>query len=92
MRPVLHGDVTTAARALYPLKPQARRAALSRWLAEARAAHCHVLRFGRAHPQWGTGSLMSRAGRQQPVPEPALSDPHYLECLGLVLQGLREMT
>jgi len=33
----------------------------ARLLAEAHAAHHYMRRFGRPHPSWGNGSLMTRA-------------------------------
>lgn len=44
------------------LEPPALRLDLAeRLLAEAHAAHHYMRRFGRPHPRWGNGSLMTRA-------------------------------
>lgn len=56
MRRVLIGDVL----ALAVLMRQG--GAADAALAEAHAAHRYMRRFGRGHPIWGNGSLMSRCG------------------------------
>lgn len=88
MRPVLHGDVTAAARALMPLSEKARPAALRGMLARAGAADAFRKRFGRAHPDWGNGSLMAVALRGVRGPEPFLDTPDYCRCLALVFEEL----
>lgn len=90
MRCVLHGDLVAAARVLLALPPERRRAAMRLLLARARAADRYRLRHGRAHPRFGTGSLMAAASGWERLPEPALSDPDYLRCLIVVLSALLE--
>lgn len=58
MRRVLIGDVLALA-ALVAATPGADRVQA---VAEAHAAHRYMRRFGRPHPRWGNGSLMSRLG------------------------------
>jgi serine O-acetyltransferase len=58
MRRVLMGDVLALAAHLSG-DPQADS---GRYLAEVHAAHRYMRRFGRPHPHWGNGSLMSRLG------------------------------
>lgn len=88
MRPVLHGDLTNAARHLLALPASARPAACARLIAQADAADRYRKRFGRAHPHWGNGTLMA-AARRLPLPtEPPLHDTDYANCLILVLTAL----
>ena len=84
MRPVLMGDVVAAARVLMAVPPAARARLMAAMLAEAEAAEA----CGRAHPDWGNGSLMAVAMARARVAEPALSDPAYRDCLVAVLEAL----
>lgn len=88
MRPVLHGDVTAAARALYLLPEEERGSALARLMDEARWADAYRKRTGRAHPFWGDGSLMAAALRRPVAKEPVLSDADYCRCLIRVFEAL----
>ncbi|MGO4853159.1 DUF7742 family protein [Phaeovulum sp. W22_SRMD_FR3] len=88
MRQVMHGDVVAAARALLPLPVARRRAELDWLIARAEAADRFRKRLGRAHPDWGNGSLMGAAMRGPLPPEPHLSDPDYLDCLAEVIAAL----
>lgn len=88
MRPVLHGDVSNAARALLNVPRGARATLCARLIAEAEMADRFVRRTGRAHPFWGNGSLMS-AARQRPLSdEPGFDDLSYCQCFEIVLQAL----
>ena len=89
MRPVLHGDVSNAARALLAV-PLAQRADLCRRLiVGAECADLHVRRTGRVHKEWGNGSLMAAARTQALAPEPSFDDAAYCACFELVLGTLR---
>lgn len=88
MRRVLHGDAVTAARALLAVSPEARAGLLAEIFAEAEAADAYRKRTGRAHPVWGTGSLMSAALGRDCAPEPCLDDPDYAACLAQVFTAL----
>lgn len=88
MRAVMHGDVVAAARVLRALAPQDRPRAISRLIAEAEAGDRYRKRFGRAHPLFGTGALMSAAARHPRPPEPGLNDVDYLDCLHQVIVAL----
>ncbi|MCV2880990.1 hypothetical protein [Actibacterium sp. XHP0104] len=90
MRPVLHGDVVSAARALMGLPEAARRAAFQGMLVRASAADAYRKRFGKAHPEWGNGSLMAVALPGVKGPEPFLDAPDYCRCLSLVFDMLVE--
>ncbi|MEY8839126.1 hypothetical protein AB9K41_08875, partial [Cribrihabitans sp. XS_ASV171] len=64
MLPVLHGDVSAAARALLPVPPDQRRRLCRRMIGEADCARAHVRRTKRAHPLFGNGSLMAAARKR----------------------------
>lgn len=90
MRPVLHGDAVAAARRLLLLPEAARRPELDRMLARAEAADRYRKRFGRAHPQWGNGTLMGLAQHGGLPREPGLGRGAYCRCLALVYAALAE--
>lgn len=88
MRPILHGDVSSAARALLAVPEALRRGLCARMMREAEAAEAHMRRTGRAHPLWGNGSLMSAARKRVLADEPGFDDPDYCRCFEMVLRGL----
>lgn len=88
MRPVLHGDVSAAARALLAVPPTARLSLCTRMLAEAELAHQHVSAKGRLHPVHGNGSLMAVARNRRLADEPGFDDLQYCQCFEMVLQQL----
>ncbi|KUJ80757.1 hypothetical protein AVO45_06925 [Ruegeria marisrubri] len=88
MRPVLHGDVSSAARALLWAPPDEREGLCLRMIEEAEAADRHVIATGRVHPQFGNGSLMSAARKRPLADEPSFDDLHYCSCFEMVLRLL----
>lgn len=91
MRPALHGDAVAAARVLVTVPETARAGTLAQMLARADAADAYRKRFGRAHPQWGSGTLMSLAQRGAVLrPEPDLGQSAYCRCLALVYAMLAD--
>ena len=88
MRPVLHGDVVSAARALLAVEPEARESLCRRIFEGAEVADRHAARTGRLHPFWGNGSLMSAARRRPLATEPDFDNAEYCECVMLVLAAL----
>lgn len=88
MRRVLYGDVRAAARALLAVPEDARGRLLTRLFCEAEAADAHRLQTGRAHPRYGTGSLMSAALTHKVAREPYLDDPAYAACMVEVFEAL----
>jgi hypothetical protein len=88
MRPVLPGDVSTAARALLAVPKHERPALAHLLVARADMAHGFAQTWGRAHPVWGTGSLMSAALHLPCHPEPVASDPAYALALIDVLRAV----
>lgn len=88
MRPVLHGDVSSAARALLRVPEAQRRGLCQRMIKEAETADDHVRRFGKLHPLFGNGSLMSAARKRLLAAEPGFDDLAYCACFELVLRCL----
>lgn len=72
MRRCLLDDLVAAARCLGRAHPSERDALARRLIAEAHAAHHYHRRFGRPHPRWGNGSLMTRALADSLAPEAPL--------------------
>lgn len=89
MRPLLHGDLVAAARGLLAVPAELRPRTIRRMIAAARWADRYRLRRGRAHPRFGTGSLMAAAAAWPRRPEPLLEDSDYLDCLACVVGALR---
>lgn len=90
MRPLLHGDVRDAARALLAVSASLRPCLCRRMIREAEAADRFYKAHGRSHPFWGNGSLMSAARRRMLADEPGFDDPEYCGCFELVLRALIE--
>ncbi len=90
MRPVLHGDVSNAARALLNVPRAMRHDLCARLIREAEAADLHVRNSGALHPVWGNGSLMSAARKRMLADEPTFDDADYCECFEMVLRGLTD--
>ena len=88
MRPILHGDVSMAARALMQLPDPVRPLRIARLLREAEAADLHRKSTGRAHPVWGNGSLVAAAARFPRAQEPDFDDPEYCRCWMTVFDAL----
>lgn len=88
MKPVLPGDVISAARALRAVPPHRRAWLARRIVAEARAAAGYVAANGRSHPRYGTGTLMTAALKRAVRPEPMWDDPDFAQCLITVLEAV----
>lgn len=88
MRPILHGDVSSAARALLAVPVNFRKALCDRMILDAERADTHMRRSGRPHPVLGNGSLMSSARKRLLASEPGFDDIDYCQCFELVLQAL----
>ncbi|MCB1343173.1 MAG: hypothetical protein KDK24_19310 [Pseudooceanicola sp.] len=89
MRPVHHGDASSAARALLAVAPAARPALIRTLFTEAEAADRHLRETGRIHPQFGNGTLMAVARKRTLAVEPDFGDPDYSRCFEMVLRCLR---
>lgn len=88
MRPVLHGDISNAARALLFVPERQRQGLCLQLLEEAELADQFVSQTGRLHPEWGNGSLMSAARKRFLAPEPTFDNPDYCRCFKMVLTAL----
>jgi hypothetical protein len=88
MRRPLPGDIAAVARVLLALPPSARQGRLARLIAAAEAADAHRKETGRAHPHWGTGSLMAAASGMPRAADPGFGDDAYCRCWVLALEAL----
>lgn len=89
MRPVLHTDLITAASALLTVPRGQRWRAARDLVMQADAADRYRQRTGKAHADWGNGTLMAAALARGVAPERRPDDPDYAEALILVLEALR---
>ncbi len=88
MRPVLHGDVSSAARVLLNVPIGVRASLCARMIHEAELADAHFQSTGRSHVMWGNGSLMGAARKRVLADEPSFSSIDYCACFELVLRAL----
>ncbi|WP_170564532.1 DUF7742 family protein [Ruegeria atlantica] len=88
MRPVLHGDVSAAARALLNVPSAEREHLCARMINEAELADTFVGQFGQLHPLFGNGSLMTAARTRPLADEPSFDDMQYCQCFEMVLRCL----
>lgn len=88
MRPVLHGDICAAARALLAAPRASRHRLCTRMIAEAELADQHVKATGQLHPVYGNGALMTVARSRALADEPGFDDLQYCQCFALVLSAL----
>ncbi|WP_170770538.1 hypothetical protein [Ruegeria lacuscaerulensis] len=88
MRPVLHGDVSAAARVLLRVDPLDRDRLCQRMIQEAELADAYVGQTGCMHPLFGNGSLMAAARNRKLADEPSFDDLRYCQCFELVLRHL----
>ncbi|WP_037309874.1 hypothetical protein [Ruegeria halocynthiae] len=88
MRPVLHGDVSAAARVLLTAPLADRDRLCARMIREAELADDYVGQTGRMHPFWGNGSLMAAARNRRLADEPGFDNLQYCQCFELVLRHL----
>ncbi|MVO14735.1 hypothetical protein [Parasedimentitalea huanghaiensis] len=88
MRPVLHGDVTSVARALLLVGKEAREGLCQHIFVQADQAEEYVRLSGRLHSSYGNGSLMSAARYYKLADEPSFDNIEYCQCFALVLHRL----
>jgi hypothetical protein len=88
MRPVLHGDVSSAARVLLNVPARRRMDLCERMINEAEGADVHFQNTGRSHVLWGNGSLMGAARKRILADEPSFSSTEYCGCFEMVLRAL----
>jgi hypothetical protein len=87
MRPVLDGDLIALASVVMAWPLADRSARLAEAIAQVEAADAHRAREGRAHPEWGNGSLMSWA-LGHPARRRGAGHPEYLCALAAVCRAL----
>lgn len=93
MRPLMSADLDSAVAVVLALPPQDRAVVAQRLLVEADLADRYRKRLGRAHPVYGTGSLLSAASGRPALPQRPYCDAAYCAGLAIVLvaiQGWRE--
>lgn len=90
MRRILHGDVSSAARALLVVSAVHRTELCKRMIHQAEDADVFARHTGYAHPVWGNGSLMSAARKHVLATEPGFDDVEYCQCFEIVLHLLVE--
>lgn len=88
MRPVLHGDVSSAARVLLRAPIAIRAHLCARMIREAEAADTYFQQTGVSHLLWGNGSLMAAARKRVLADEPSFDSIDYCVCFELVLRAL----
>ncbi len=88
MQGPLPGDLDYAVRALLPLPMALWPAAAAHLVAGARLGGAYRARIGRAHPAFGTGSLMSAAARWPMDPLPETCDRTYRAAMRAVLDAV----
>jgi len=90
MRPILPTDLDIAARVLMTIPKIERRAFVARLIAQADVADRYRKRLGRAHPHYGSGSLMAAALRHDHQAPTRHCNDLYCACLAEVLCGIAE--
>ncbi|MCC1493411.1 hypothetical protein [Cognatishimia sp. F0-27] len=91
MRRVLPDDVAMLARALLAAPESARRPLAAKILTDAICADAYRRTTGKAHPEWGCGTLMAATLAHPVVDEPCWDDVAFIDCLMIVLSMLRAM-
>jgi len=88
VRPVQIYDLTCLARVLLRLPEGQRRVVSRRIVMAADVADRFRKRTGRAHPDFGTGTLQSAAQKYLQAEEPPSCNAPFRSCLALVLEAL----
>lgn len=83
-----YGDVRSIARVLMLTPPHKRDELANTIVFEATEANAHRLNTGRAHPAYGTGSIMSAALTRKAAPEPFFDDRDYIACVIIALKAI----
>ena len=88
MRPISLADLEVALRMVLAVPEHARADAARRLLAEAEAGEVHRNATGLAHPEFGSGTLMSAALRHPLAPRPAAYDRRVLSVLSILINAI----
>lgn len=89
MRPLLPGDLDCAVAVVMAQPPETRARVAARLLEQADLADRYRKRLGRAHPVFGTGSLMSAALGWPDQPKVRGFDGSYCAALIVVLTAVQ---
>ena len=81
-------DLTSAARVLLLVQPEKRIELATMLLRDTDFGDRYTRRFGRAHADFGDGTLSAAARKWPLAKEPTLDDFTYCECLSVVVQQL----
>ena len=92
MRPVLLQDVLAVARVLTVMPRCARQVHCRVVFERAQAADRFRSRFGKEHPEYGTGTLTAVVEGQAQDARAQLSNPEFLHSLRVVLRELAKKT
>ena len=92
MRGLQLADLELATRALLLLPASDRAPALDRMLEAARRGAAHHAITGTAHPDHGTGTLMSALSRVSIAPRPPVLTRDYLNCLAITIADATDHT
>jgi hypothetical protein len=90
VRPLLPGDLDCAVAVVMGQPPEARAGVAALLLAQADLADRYRKRLGRAHPAFGTGSLMSAALNWPEGPRRRVYDASYCAALIVVLTAVQD--
>ena len=90
MRPLSPGDLDCAVAVVMAQPPHVRAEVAARLLAQADLADRYRKRLGRAHPLYGTGSLMSAALGWPEGPRVRVYDASYCAALIVVLMAVQD--
>ncbi|MGJ8618206.1 MAG: DUF7742 family protein [Sulfitobacter sp.] len=88
MRSVYFSDLSVAARALLSVPPDHRENLCMQMMWEADWADKYTKRLGKAHLQWGNGTLMAAARTRQLQSERCFSDTEFAMCIGVIIKCL----
>ncbi|EBA11360.1 DUF7742 family protein [Roseobacter sp. CCS2] len=88
MRPVQLADIEMTARVLMQVPVERRVRLMQTLIGETECAEAYRLLHGAPHPQFGVGSLLSRAVRMQAAPRPAALEFDALDAYCAVVNAL----
>jgi hypothetical protein len=88
MRAILHADIVALGRVLLCVEADERKWLCARVFEQAHAADKYRKKLGKAHVQWGTGSLASACAGLDRMAEPFLSDPDYASCIRIIFDRI----
>jgi hypothetical protein len=92
MRAVKLADIEAAARAAMCCRPAARSTLVARLMMQADMADKYRKHLRKPHPLFGTGTLMSAAGKHPQVARPEILDSNTLDAFAHVINALQSRT